>query len=142
YYHVARAESNDTGWVWANNVRIETASGQPNRAMLGAAPATAINPSIQKPAPVSGTFISPVRNLSCGPTGDGGDTATNHRKNRSDVPQSYTAVTFDAIAALQYPATGSTDRTLWPSDSLAVIQRYEGTAVEVVGYLVALKPQT
>src|ERR1041385_1733513 len=27
YYHVVRAESHDTGWVWASNVRMEPASG-------------------------------------------------------------------------------------------------------------------
>ena len=140
YYHVVRAESHDTGWVWANNVRVE--AGQPDTAMIGAAPATAIDPTWQHPAPASGTFTSPVRSLSCGPVGDGGDTATNRRKNRTDVPQSYHATTFDAIADLQYPATRSTDRTSWPSDSLAVIQRSEGAAVQIVGYLVALKPQT
>ncbi len=142
YYHVVRAESNDTGWVWANNVRVEATPGQPDTDMIGAAPAAAIDPSWQKPAPVSGSFTSPVRSLSCGPTGDGGDTATNRRKNRTDVPQGYHAAAFDAIADLQYPATRSTDRTSWPAESVAVIARYEGAAVEVVGYLVALKPQT
>ena len=141
YYHVVRAESHDTGWVWANNVRVET-PGQPDSAIFGAAPATAIDPGWSHPVPVSGTFASPVRNLSCGPVGDGGDTATNRRKNRTDVPQTYHATTFDAIADLPYPGTRSTDRTLWPPESVAVIQRVEGAAVRVVGYLVALKPQT
>jgi hypothetical protein len=142
YYHVVRAESNDTGWVWANNVRVETALGQPDTTMVGAAPAAAVDPSWLKPAPTSGSFTSPVRSVSCGPTGDGGDTATNRRKNRTDVPQSYHAAVFDAIADLEYPATRSTDRTSWPAESLALIERYEGAAVQVVGYLVALKPQT
>lgn len=142
YYPVVRAESNDTGWVWANNVRVETAPGQPDTAMFGAAPAAAIDASWEKPAPVAGTFTSPVRDLSCGPTGDGGDTTTNRRKNRTDLPQSYHAAAFAAVADLPYPATRATDRTRWPADSLAVIRRYEGAAVQVVGYLVALKPQT
>ena len=141
YYHVVRAESHDTGWVWANNVRVEVL-GQPDTAIFGTAPATAVDPNWQKPAPASGTFTSPVRNLSCGPAGDGGDTATNRRKNRTDLPASYHATTFDAIADLSYPGTRSTDRTLWPPESVAVIQRVEGAAVRVVGYLVALKPQT
>jgi hypothetical protein len=109
---------------------------------LGAAPATAIDPGWPHPAPAVGTFTSPVRNLSCGPVGDGGDTATNRRKNRTDVPQTYHATTFAAIADLSAPATRSTDRTLWPPESVAVIARSEGAAVQVVGYLVALKPQT
>jgi hypothetical protein len=141
YYHVVRAESNDTGWVWANNVRVEITPGQPEDVMLGS-PAAVVDAGWQKPAPVPSTFTSPVRSLSCGPTGDGGDTATNRRKNRSDVPQSYHSVAFAAIADLEYPATHATDRGVWPPESLAVIRRYEGAAVQVVGYLVAIKPQT
>ena len=142
YYHVVRTESNDTGWVWANNVRLETATRAPDVAMLGATPETGIDPAWDKPALVSTTFTSPVRNRSCGPTGDGGDTATNRRKNRNDVPARYHAVTFSAITGLPYPATRAASRGQWPIESLAVIQGYEGSAVQVVGYLVALKPQT
>lgn len=142
FYPVIRAESNDTGWVWAHNVRIEAALGQPTGVAREAASPASIDPSLPKPAPVSGRFRSPVRNLWCGPTGDGGDTATNRRKNRTDVPHGYTAVPFEAIRDLEYPASRFTDRSLWPPESLAVIQRYEGAAVQVVGYLVALKPQT
>src|SRR5688572_20899653 len=89
YYHVVRAESADTGWVWANNVRVADALANPATAFLAVPPADQIDPTWAKPAPVVGTFQSPVRNLSCGPVGDGGDTATNRRKNRTDIPASY-----------------------------------------------------
>src|SRR5882757_5076585 len=39
YYHVVRAESHDTGWVWASNVRIDS-TGRADTAMTGAALAT------------------------------------------------------------------------------------------------------
>jgi len=87
-------------------------------------------------APVTGTFHSPVNTLSCRAIGDPGDSATNRRKNRTDVTQSYHATTFNAVADLAYPATKSKDRSLWPPESLAVIQGVEGAAVQVVGYLV------
>jgi hypothetical protein len=142
YYHVVHAESNDTGWVWARNVRLEAAPGGPPAAMLSTVPVTAIDTGWEKPPPVSSTFTSPVRNVSCGPTGQDGDSATNRRKNRTDLPHNYHRTTFGAIADLEYPGTRATDRSRWPAESLAVIQRYEGVAVEVVGFLVALKPQT
>jgi hypothetical protein len=136
YYHVVREESADTGWVWANNVRV--ALGSPATTAVAAA----IDSTWSKGTPVSGTFTSPVRSLSCGPTGDGSDTSTNRLKNRTDIPSSYHPVAFDAIGDLLYPATSAQSRLNWPAESLAVIRRYEGVALTVVGWLVALKPQT
>src|SRR6266850_7964630 len=138
YYHVVLAESHDTGWVWANNVRVATTT-QPDTSTGNAAVANSIDPNWQRPAPVTGTFSSAAHSASCGPVGDPGDSATNRRKNRTDVPQSYHATTFAAVAELPYPATTSKDRSQWPPESIAVIQRVEGAAVQVVGYLVALK---
>jgi hypothetical protein len=66
---------------------------------------------------------------------------TNLRKNRTDVPAEYHAVTFDAIATLQYPVAGKT-RSSWTPDQLAEIAPFEGVAVTVTGYMAALKPQT
>lgn len=141
YYPVFRAESLDTGWVWASNVRVADATAAPANAFFTVVPANQINPAWQKPASVVATFQSPVRNLSCGPSGDGGDTATNRRKNRTDIPATYNAVTFTAIAGLRHPATRAPNRLNWPAESLAVIAQFEGVAVQVVGYLVAIKPQ-
>ncbi len=143
YYHVVRAESNDTGWVWASNVRMGPAAGPAVGAGFETTtPAPAVDTSWPRPTPAAGTFTSPVQSLSCGPTGDGGDSATNGRKNRTDVPQGYHDVAWSAIADLAYPATRATDRSRWPAESLAAIEQYEGVALRTVGYLVALKPQT
>lgn len=139
YYHVVRAESADTGWVWANNVRVENA---PLDAFITSTPEAAIDSTWTKATATVGTFASPVSGDACGPRGDGGDTATNRLKNRTDSPTSYRLVAFDAIGDLEYPATTATNRSSWPTDSLAVIRRYEGVAVTVVGWLVALKAQT
>jgi len=139
YYHVRRAESDETGWVWANNVRIVRDSA-PGTFVVDSA-ATAIEQAWAKPPAVVGAFQSPATGISCGPGGDGGDTLTNRLKNRTDVPASYHVVSFDAIGDLSYPATRSTFRTRWPADSLAVVEAVEGVAVQVTGYLVAIKPQ-
>ena len=137
YFHVVLAESNDTGWVYSPNV---TRVLDPAASLT--ALAAAIDPGWSKPPPVVGTFRSPVQNLTCAATGDGGDTGTNRLKNRTDVPAAYHAVAFDAIGDLPYPATGAKSRLDWPAESLTVVLRLEGAAVQVSGYLVAIKPQT
>ena len=76
----------------------------------------------------------------CGPTGDGGDTATNLRKNRTDSPSAYHDVTWDAVATLAYPVAPKA-RADWTPAQLAQIAAYEGVALRVVGYVVAIKPQ-
>jgi len=58
YYHVVRAESHDTGWVWASNVRIDS-TGQADTAMTGAALAAAIDPAWPRPPPSPAHFTVP-----------------------------------------------------------------------------------
>lgn len=134
YYHVELADGTK-GWVWLKNVQVsETGAVAPSASI-----ATSISLSWSKPPPVSGDFTSETEE--CGPNGDGGDVATNVRKNRTDIPSSYHDVTFHAIASLQYPVAGKT-RDTWQPAQLAEIAKVEGVPVRVVGYLVALKPQT
>jgi hypothetical protein len=129
YYHVHTSNGAD-GWVWARNIIKQ---GSPISSGAGSsAPATAISTSWDKPAPVSNTLHG--EEGSCGQTGDGGDTDTNLRKNRVDVPSSYHLVTWDAINSLKYP-TAPHSRMDWSPDQLAVITPYEGAAVRAVGYL-------
>jgi hypothetical protein len=132
YFHVRLADGTD-GWVWSPNVHIvvttETIAGL----------ADAIDTNWTKPSPVSGNFDSDGER--CGPTGDGGDATTNRRKNRTDIPTSYHDVTFQSVSSLQYPVAGKT-RDTWEPEQLAEIARVEGVAVRVIGYVVALKPQT
>jgi uncharacterized protein YgiM (DUF1202 family) len=136
YYHVHTSDSTE-GWVWARNV---TKQGSPNSGGGGSsAPATAISKSWDKPAAVSNTLQG--EEGSCGQTGDGGDTDTNLRKNRVNVPSSYHFVTWDAINSLKYPDAPHS-RTDWSADQLAVITPYEGVAVSAVGYLYNIRVES
>jgi hypothetical protein len=55
------------------------------------------------------------------------------------VPGIYHEVPFDAIAKLPYPQHAPLERIRWSSQQLAQIEPYEGVAVSVVGYVVAVK---
>ena len=97
------------------------------------APATAISSEWDKSAPQSASFQSDEGN--CGETGDGGDTDTNRRKNRTDIPVSYHSVTWAAINSLDYPKGAKKSRVDWTQAQLATIAPFEGVAVSVEGYL-------
>ena len=146
YYHV-RTVDDDEGWVYGKYVRLmateetepasaETAAGPPPPA----APAAEVSPDWEKPAANETTFQSGGQ--TCGPTGDGGDTETNALKNRTDAPASFHEVQFDGVASLPYPTPASKHRHDWTAAQLGVIKPFEGEAVTVIGYIVALKPQT
>jgi hypothetical protein len=148
YYHV-RSEEGEEGWVYSRNVEIvtdtpptpqppatsPTSPGQPTAA---ASVASSIPPTWDKPNPNTTTFDGPDGH--CGPTGDGGDAATNGRKNRTDVPAVYPAATWKAVQTMPYPVAGKSLAD-WTPEQLAQIEPYQGVAVSVVGYLAALKPQ-
>jgi Bacterial SH3 domain len=145
-FYSVRTEDDEDGWVWARNIRVIMEAEEPVSALLAAPPAaaaagavTSVDESWEKPAPNHSSFTSAGKH--CGDTGDGGDEETNLRKNRTDLPSSYHDVTFDAIAGLNYPV-GPKHRHDWPAESLAKIEKFEGAALRVQGYLVALKPQT
>lgn len=128
FYHV-RTEEGTEGWVWGKYVSVTTAS---------ALPSDTIDPSWTKPEPVVGDFTHNGR--TCGPEGDGSDEVTNRLKNRTDIPNSYHDVTWQAIRDLPY-AYAAKNRENWTADQTAVIKPYEGVPVRVEGYLVAVKPQ-
>lgn len=135
YLHV-RTPAGEEGWVWKKNVDVEAGAAPPPPA--AGAPASSISPSWDKPAPQTADFH--LHGKTCGPTGNPGDTETNRRKNRIDVPAAYHAVTFDAVDQLPYP-DASTKRYNWTSAQLAAIAPYEGVALTVTGYLVAFRSQ-
>ena len=66
---------------------------------------------------------------------------TNRRKNRKDVPTSYQAISFSALASLPYPDADQ-NRNAWIATETAQIAPFEGVAVSVIGYIVAVKKQT
>jgi hypothetical protein len=148
YYHV-RTEDHEEGWVWGQNIRV-LSEGEPIPTSPAMAPgtvpsgngtiATAVAQNWEKPTANQTTFASDGK--TCGPSGDGGDTPTNLLKNRTDVPGGVHDVTWGAIAGLPSPSPAPKHRSDWTDEQLAVIRPYEGIAVRVIGYLVALKPQT
>ncbi|MFY9528801.1 MAG: hypothetical protein WBC04_24605 [Candidatus Acidiferrales bacterium] len=140
YYHV-RTQHGEEGWVWGRNLSV-VSGGAPARSAGAPAVGTttstsAISPDWDKPDPVTGDFQA--ADGACGPAGNDVDTPTNLRKNRTDVPNSYHELPFDAIATLPYPSPAPTKRVNWSSQQLGEIKPYEGVAVSVVGYIAAVK---
>lgn len=149
YYHVRTAEGQE-GWIYGRTLQII-----PDNPAPGPNPAPAPNPHpTPSPIPPPGGIASTVPSNwdrpdpnqtqyegvdgSCGPTGDGGDSFTNQRKNRTDTPASYHEVSWKALQALPYP-NASTSLASWTQQQLAAIKPYEGIPVTVVGYLTAIK---
>lgn len=148
YYHV-RTSDGDEGWVRARSLEIVASRTGPTGPQPQPTPAGPVGtpaPTVGVSSSVSQTWDKPDPNQTtfhgadgdCGPTGDGGDTATNARKNRTDEATQYHDVTWKAVQGLPYPVAA---RSLaqWSPQQLAEIQPYEGVAVSVVGYLVAIK---
>ena len=139
YYHV-RTDAGEEGWVWSARVRLlvdDTGN------LVGPTGLPAVSQTIletwEKPAPNNSQFTA-ADGRTCGPTGSGSDPENNRRKNRTDLPTSYHAVTFDAIGGLPddgYPRR----RSSWSAQQASEIGRFEGVAVTVEGYLVAIKVQ-
>jgi len=71
-----------------------------------------------------------------------GDTLTDALKDRVDEPANIHPVGFNAIAQLSYPAHQPRSRLQWPPPALAAIQRYEGVAVRITGFLIGLRVET
>ncbi|TMQ56942.1 MAG: hypothetical protein E6K76_11875 [Candidatus Eisenbacteria bacterium] len=112
-------------------VLTQTATGAPT-----GQPVASISTAWAKPQPNSTNYSA--EGIDCGPAGENGDSATDLRKNRTDIPGEYHAVTFDAIAKLPYPKAPHS-RTDWSGAQLKKIEPYEGVALTVAGYLVGLR---
>ncbi len=157
YYHVRTAGGKE-GWVWGRYLKVQATAAPASQAqspstpsgpspssnpttapVATGSPSTAISADWDKPAPVAGAYQDAEG--SCGPNGDGGDTATNLRKNRDDVPASYHEVTWAAAGALPCPAAPPS-RLNWSADQLAQIAPYEGVPISVAGYLVKVKVES
>jgi hypothetical protein len=140
FLHV-QTEDGTEGWVWSRFIRAAAPAETVLPAAAPAGAATSIDDSWQKPDPATGTFT--LSGKTCGPTGSGSkrDKETNRRKNRADIPTQYHDVTWKAIAELPYPAPAPKSRENFSDEQLAMIGKYEGVAVQTVGYIVAIKPQ-
>src|SRR4051812_14982210 len=99
-------------------------------------PASEILDTWEKPVP------NKSRSGNCGWFGsEGADKETNHRKNRTDLPSQYHTIEFSALTDLDWPREATTRRDRWSGDQLEVIAPYEGEALTVTGFIVALRPQ-
>jgi hypothetical protein len=146
YYHVRTSEGQE-GWIYGRSLQIASDNVAPSSGTASSSTsASTTTSSGAVSSAVPGDWDKPDPNHTqyegvdgaCGPNGDGGDSTTNLRKNRTDVPASYHQVSWKAFQALPYPTAGrSLDQ--WTADQLAVIQPYEGIPVIVVGYLDAIK---
>lgn len=88
-------------------------------------------PNVPRPEPTSHTFHD------CPPEGDlSGDTILNLRKNRDDEGD-FVAVPFDTILNLPQPPprVNQVFRKNWGVSDAQAVARYEGTPVQVEGYL-------
>lgn len=132
----------EEGWVWAKNVHVQQtpSPGGGGGTPSGGTAATAISPDWDKPAPQTASFESDEG--PCGETGNGGDTDTNRRKNRTDVADSYHLVTWGAINTLDYAKSAPKSRMDWTSDQLATITPVEGAAITVEGYLYKVRVES
>jgi hypothetical protein len=75
----------------------------------------------------------------CPAGGDGGDATLNTLKNRTDEG-SWTTVDIASLLALTWPsAITKKQRSNWSSSDQATIAKYEGSPVEVTGYILDLK---
>jgi hypothetical protein len=131
----------NSGWVWTKNVKLQQISTTPTGGGgPEGIPATTISSDWVNPAPQTAPFASDEG--PCGETGDGGDTDTNRRKNRTDVPASYHAVSWNAINTLDYAKHAPKSRMDWTSAQLATITPVEGAAIAVEGYLYKVKVES
>ncbi len=132
YYHVLTQDGKE-GWVWGRNIQL-----QPTEELISSGATSAISEQWEKPAPNKTTFTGVEG--SCPWNGDGTDPDTFVRKNRSDIPATYHDVAWSAISQLAFP-TAKPLRKNWTADQLTDIARYEGVAIRIVGYIVAIKPE-
>lgn len=141
FLHV-KTSSEQEGWVSARNVTIQPAATEEGNASSKAPSGTAseISPDWEKPDPQGSVFHG--QEGDCGEAGDGGDSVTNPRKNRIDVPADYHLVTWAAIDGLPVPAGAPRNLADWTSDQLAQVSPFQGAAVSLEGYLVKVKVET
>jgi hypothetical protein len=85
------------------------------------------------PSPVAQTFQG------CPPQGDGGDSALNVRKNRTDTG-AWQSDTVTNLVNLPYPqGVVKQPRASWSSDDAATVARNEGRPLQVEGYLLLVR---
>jgi len=140
-YYKVRLDVGTVGWVYGRSLQLE-AGTVTSPSAPGPPPgiAASIPNDWEKPDPNQTTFEGD--DGTCGPSGDGGDTKTNPRKNRTDQPPAYHDVAWSAIRNLSYPSITKKSLDDWPPAQLDQITPFEGVAVRAQGYLVAIKVES
>jgi hypothetical protein len=138
FWHV-RSPDGVEGWVYTTLVHREESDEIVVPTFPGA---PAVLSTWEKPPVPPGSLLQgPPGTTPCPADGEpGADIATNSRKNRSDVPTEYHAITFGAVAALPDP-NAPAKRQQWTAAQRAEIAPFEGVAVSLVGYIVPVKNQ-
>lgn len=142
YYHV-RTEEEETGWVFAQRVKLVKPGETPEELAAAAraanAPADKISDRWKKGTPNKTVFHG--KEGDCPAEGNGFDPDQYVLKNRTDKPTAYHDVTWQAIDGQEYPKGAPMHRKDWSTEQLAGIQPVEGVPLRIVGYMVAIKPQ-
>jgi hypothetical protein len=162
FYHVLfeRGARQDTGWVASPYVRVIPVARTTamSRSTIAAtvegldAPATTIDADWEKQPIKHSTWKGVVggADYSCKFAGDSSSTdpETNERKNRVDVPTSYHAVRFDAVAdSATMPWPKGKTRPAWDktaqgrTDRANFVTPYEGVAITITGFIRVIRPQ-
>jgi hypothetical protein len=152
YYHIkTRVATPVTGWAWAARLHVIDSG------TVVSPPATPTTPTVTTGAgTVDSTWSKTASNAVdihwpngnhalCQADGVGGDPATNHLKNRTDEPDGYHEVSWDALATLAFPHNRlkhrEGDQHSWPAADLAAIAEYEELPISVVGFLANAKKE-
>ncbi|HEX9107232.1 MAG TPA: hypothetical protein VF832_08385 [Longimicrobiales bacterium] len=125
-YVQVRTRAGTSGWVAATRLRILGASQT-------AAPG-AVDSTWAKATPLTQPFDRGALGI-CPPNGRGGDSLTNHRKNRIDEPSAYHPVTLAALLAVPFPRNFRKSRKQWSAKDKAVIAPYEGVPLTVTAFV-------
>ena len=88
---------------------------------------------IAKPKPVAVPFMG------CPPSGSGGDPLLNTLKNRIDEAPWHTTTISDLLALTWPEAIEQRPRSRWSAQDKAAVARYEGSPVQVEGYILSAK---
>lgn len=143
FWHVRTSEGNE-GWVYRTLVHVEEEDEEDDPVTpTSDGISDAFDPNWPKPAVPTGAAIpGPPGFDPCPARGEeGGDYATNSRKNRRDVPTSYRPISFDAFMSLPDIPGASTKRQKWTQAQKDTIAPFEGVAVSIIGYINRVKAQ-
>ena len=136
YLHV-RTAAGVKGWAWSKRLTV-VAGGTATSTSTVTSPV--VDPAWTK-TPTNALdyhWLDGDHKL-CEAGGETGDAETNTWKNRTDSATEYHAVTWQAIAGLDFPHNKKKHRNEWTAGEKAALAKYEGTPVSVVAFVSGIK---